>query len=294
MFTHIHESRDLGSEFEDFYEPGEITYEELGHPPDPKTQQAKKLIIERLGQEPKRVYFQRQLEVIYEKKFFHWVTDRAIRELQEEGKISVNFYPIPVGIHRDAVKIITSRSNRFYKREATRIIELITGYSHPSVTQDIGLWGQELFKVAYGRYGFQLIAEDTNEFQGRRWLESDKNIDFIVEKKGRYFGCEVKNTLGYMDKREWTEKLRMCKFFGVIPVFILRYSPTVWNYEIYKKGGLVQLFEAQVFSPGRRELVNQLRDELELPAMVSRKIPDSIMERFEKLLEKRIFREKNL
>ena len=280
--------------FEEFYEPPEITSEDLDYPPDPKTQQVKRLIIEKLGQEPKRVYFQRQLEVIYEKQFFHWVTDRAIKELQEEGKIIVDFYPIPVGTYRDAVKMITSKSNRYYKREATRIGELVTQYSNPRVTQDTGLWGQELFKVAYGRYGFHLIAEDVNEFRGERWLASDKNIDFIVEKKGHYFGCEVKNTLGYMDKREWMEKLRMCKFFGVVPVFILRYSPTVWNYEIFKSGGLVQLFEAQVFSPGRAELVNQLRDVLELPVMVSRKIPSSIMDRFEKLLEKRVFREKKL
>lgn len=284
----LSEAPNLG-EFEEFYDSAQTPYEELNYPPDPKTQQVKRLIVERLEQEPKRVYFQRQLEVIHEKQFFHWVTDRAIRELEEEGKILVDFYPIPVGAHRDAVKMITLKSNRYYKREASRIGDLIAQYSNPRVTQDTGFWGQELFKVAYGRYGFRLVAEDVNEFQGKRWLESEKNIDFIAEKKGSYFGCEVKNTLGYVDKREWVEKLRMCQFFGVVPVFILRYSPTVWNYEIFKRGGLVQLFEAQVFSPGRADLVSRLRDELELPVMVSRRIPDSIMERFDNLLERRVF-----
>lgn len=257
--------------------------------PDPRTQRAKEIILQRLKDQPERVYFQRQLEVIHEKSFFHWVTDRAIRELSGEGKIAIHWYPISVGGHRDKLKMITLRTNRYFKTEAKAIASLVEEYSAAEVTRDMGYWCQELFKVAYARHDFKLLAEDVNEFEGKKWEKSGKDLDFIVEKNGKRFGCEVKNTLGYIEKAEMEEKLEMCHFFGVVPIFILRYSPTVWNNEIFEKKGLVQIFETQVFSPGRSVLVNRIKDELEMPVLVSKAIPDSIMNRLEKVLVARVF-----
>ncbi len=268
----------------------EEEYSEGEYPPDAKTQIVKGLILERFEKEPLKVYFQRQLEVLYEKPWFHWVTDRAINELVSEGKIKVEYYPIKVGAHHDKVKVLIHKSNRYYKLEAKRVCGLVEQYSAREITQDVGYWGQELFKVAYSSHGFKLLATDVNQFEGKLWRVSKKNLDFVVEKNGKRFGCEVKNTLGYMDKEEWQQKLEMCKFFGIIPIFIVRYSPTCWNYEIFEKGGLVQVFETQVFMPGRASLVNQLREELGLPVIISRRIPDSIMERLNKTLEKRVFK----
>jgi len=164
---------------------------------------------------------------------------------------------------------------------------LVEEYSDPSITVDVGLFGQELFKVAYARYGYHLIKEDAREFGGKTWNESKKNLDFIVEKEGTHFGCEVKNTLGYMDKKELNEKMRMCKYFGITPILIMRRSPSVWNDEIIGKGGFIQIFETQIFPPGRTGLVNKMRENLGLPVLVSAKIPDSIMERLDKTLKKR-------
>jgi len=70
----------------------------------------------------------------------------------------------------------------------------------------------------------------------------------------------------------------------------MRYSPTVWNDEIYNKGGFVQIFETQIFPPGRRKLVDKLRGQLGLPVLVSERIPDGIMKRLDEVLEKRVFR----
>ena len=261
-------------------------------PPDSKTQEVKNLLLTELKQNPNKVYYQRQLEVWKEKHFFHWVTDRALRELEEEEKISIDYYPIAVGEYKDKLKIITISSNRYYRRAAKQVAELVEEYCNPDITQEIGLIGQELFKVAYARYGYRLIKEDAREFNGKIWERSKKNIDFIVEKNGAYFGCEVKNTLGYIDKNELDEKIDMCRFLGLIPIFVMRYSPTVWNNEVYEKGGFVQIFETQIFSPGRKKLVNRLREELKLPVLTSTRIPDSIMERIEKTLNERLFTKK--
>jgi hypothetical protein len=262
-------------------------FEFESYPPDPKTQEAKKLLLNEFEENPNKVYYQRQLEVWYEKNFYHWVTDRAIRELKDEGKITAGYYPVTVGEYEDKLKIITLASNRYFKRAAKNVARLVEEYCDPDIAKDIGLFGQEMFKVAYARHGYKLIKEDATEFDGKTWGRSEKNLDFIVEKHGLFLGCEVKNTLRYIPKDELDEKMEMCLFFGIIPIFIVRYSPTVWNFEIYKKGGLVQIFEKQIYPPGRGRLVNRLREELNLPVLTSERVPDSIMERLDRVIGER-------
>jgi len=48
---------------------------------DPQTEKAKAALLEFFHRDPPRVYYQRQLQVIFERDFFHWVTVRALREL---------------------------------------------------------------------------------------------------------------------------------------------------------------------------------------------------------------------
>ncbi|PIQ86183.1 MAG: hypothetical protein COV74_05770 [Candidatus Omnitrophica bacterium CG11_big_fil_rev_8_21_14_0_20_45_26] len=258
--------------------------------PDSKTQQVKKIIVAQLENDKSRVYFQRQLEVLYEKKFFHWVTGRAIKELKEEGRITVDYYPIQVRSHRDYIKIITHKKNRYYRTRAKQIASLVEMYSNPSITSDTGFVAEELFKVAYAEHQFSLIATHTNKLRGKQWVKTNHDVDFIVEKKGKFFGCEVKNTLGYIDREDMDIKIELCQFLGIMPIFIVRYSPTVWNNEVFENGGLVQVFETQIFSPGKAELVGRLKNELELPVLVSRRIPDSIMDRLDRVLETRVFK----
>jgi len=284
------------SDFDDYsmldFDEQNTTPEKKEYAPDPITQNVKKLIIERLASDAERVYYQRQFEVIFEKQFFHWVTDRAIRELTAERKIKIEFIKIQVNGHQDLVKLITNKHNRYFRRSSKRVVELIKEYSHPSVTRDVGLWGQSLFKIAYAARGFQLIGEDTNEYKEKKWRQSKKNLDFILEKEGKGFGCEVKNTLGYMEREEWEEKIKICNFLGITPIFIVRYSPTVWNYEIFKLKGLVHIFREQVYPPGKKILVDRMKIENDLPVMVSEKVPDGVMAPILKVIDKRILGKK--
>lgn len=259
-------------------------------PQDPKTQKLKRILLTQLESDRDKVYYQRQLEVIYEKQYFHWITDRAIRELENERLILVEWWPIRIGLYSDEIKIITSRRNRYFRRNAKEIASLIEEYADPAVTQDIGFMGETLFKLAYAASGFCLVGENTNEFDGKKWIKTNHDIDFIVEKRGKLFGCEVKNTLGYIDKREMETKLQLCKFLGLVPIFIVRYSPKVWNHELFNQRALIQIFETQIFPPGRADLANRLRNKLSLPVQASRQIPLSIMARLNHVLETRVFR----
>jgi hypothetical protein len=49
---------------------------------DEKTDEAKAaLMTELFDREPKRVVYERQATVLFERRFFHWITARALKEL---------------------------------------------------------------------------------------------------------------------------------------------------------------------------------------------------------------------
>ena len=45
-----------------------------------------------------QVFFSRQLEVRNEKEYFHWITNRAIRDLENEGFISAEWRKLNTGL----------------------------------------------------------------------------------------------------------------------------------------------------------------------------------------------------
>jgi len=88
--------------------------------------------------------------------------------------------------------------------------------------------------------------------------------------------------LGYIDKEELEIKLEMCDFFGIKPLFIMRYSPKTYNRMIYEQGGFALIFETQIYELSQEKLVQKLKDILGLPVICSKAIPDGIIDRFEK------------
>ena len=75
-------------------------------------------------------------------------------------------------------------------------------------------------------------------------------------------------------------KIRICELIGVKPLFIMRQSPTVYNYEIIRRGGYAMIFEAQIYAFGQKLLVEKIRKELGLTVDCPRAIPDGIIKRF--------------
>jgi hypothetical protein len=96
------------------------------------------------------------------------------------------------------------------------------------------------------------------------------------------YGCEIKNTLGYIDKEELEVKLEMCAYFGIKPLFIMRYSPKSYNKMIYENGGFALIFETQIYELSQGKLVEKIKNVLGLPVICSKAIPDGIIDRFEK------------
>jgi hypothetical protein len=57
-------------------------YVEIGGPPDERELEARDALREFFQNNRETVFFSRQLEVLYEDTYFHWITNRAIRDLE--------------------------------------------------------------------------------------------------------------------------------------------------------------------------------------------------------------------
>src|SRR5678816_4019803 len=181
-----------------------------------------------------RVFFSRQLEVQNEDQYFHWVTNRAIRDLEGEGLINTEIRRLP---RAGTIKLLWHRSNRYYKREANRVIALVDEYANPNISEFIGLQGEIMVLEAFARCQFVTQGREMNSFRSQIWSETDHDLDFVFERDSITYGVEVKNTLGYMDYAEFRLKIRLCRHLGLRPIFVVRMFPRSWMHELITAGG---------------------------------------------------------
>jgi hypothetical protein len=169
-----------------------------------------------------------------EDDYFHWVTNRALRELRGQGFLLGETRELRTG---GSINLLWHRGYRFYRRSATRLVSLVEQYADPNIGGAIGLHGEFMVLEGFARSGFVMRGRNTSEFGEKRWTETEHDLDFIFEKDGRAYGIEVKNTLGYMAYKELEVKVRMCQFLGIRPVFAARMLPKTWMNEVITAGG---------------------------------------------------------
>jgi hypothetical protein len=226
-----------------------------------------------------QVYYLRQLQVKFEKKYFHWVTNNAL-----EGLVKIHY----LKDHRIAKQQGTStryfihRSNRYPLRAINKIEDVIQEYSKDNITRGCGHRAEDLFLKALALRGFMPIDEKVKEYNGKKWTNTDNDLDFVFCRDGISYGCEIKNTLGYIDKDELDIKIEMCSYFGIRPLFIMRYAPKTYNKLIYDNNGFSLIFETQIYELGQDQLVKKIKEIIGFPVICSKSIPDGIIDRFEK------------
>ena len=106
------------------------------------------------------MYFSRQLEVQNEGRYFHWITNRAIRDLEAEGVILSERRNLISG---GTIKVLWHRSHRYYKREAARLVDLVTEYSAPNIGAALGLQGEALILEGFASIEFVMKGRDRKE-----------------------------------------------------------------------------------------------------------------------------------
>jgi hypothetical protein len=246
-------------------------------PPDPRQAEALDYLREMFQQQRTRVFFSRQVEVLNEGRWFHWVTNRALNQLIEAEEIRAETRPLRT---RGALHLMWHRSHRYHQRDANRVVRLVEEYADPNIGAALGLHGEAMILEGFARRQFVLHDRNSRAFRGRSWTESAHDLDFIFERDGVAYGVEVKNTLGYMEHEELQVKVHLCSHLGVRPVFAVRMLPKSWIKEIVDAKGFALILKYQLYPWTHRELARRVREELGLPVDSPRALQDGTMERF--------------
>lgn len=224
---------------------------------------------------PQRLFYSTQIETFLEREFFHWITGKALLELAEAGKIQ----RAPIAVQQKLINFYAHLKHRYWKREQQEIAELLERIFDPEFTHAVGRHGELMFDAALGRYGFRAAAKNTNEWNAKKWRESNHNLDRIVTRDGREYGVEIKNTQNYISREELRTKIRLCQHLGLIPLFIMRFAPKSYTWEVYRSGGFVLLFEEQIYPMGHGALVAEVREKLGLKVHSPNEVKDGDMDR---------------
>src|SRR5262249_13263133 len=137
--------------------PAEEIEEE--HPRDSKIDQAKEEIVAHLDTNPESVYYIKQLQVLLEKQFFHWITGLAIGELIAEGSVGSEDASLADGRR---ARFVFAKGHRYRIRQIERAVKVIESYSASEMARACGHWAETLFLLALAEHGFSVHGRNTN------------------------------------------------------------------------------------------------------------------------------------
>jgi hypothetical protein len=233
----------------------------------------------------KELFYERQLCVLFEKGYFHWITARALKELADQSYLSTDLKVM--GDLRDEddrpliLRFYRHRSHRFWQRQAKEIAALVRRFA--DFGRSLGDYGELLCDAALWSEGFQRAAKNARSWDGKTWERTEHNLDRIYVKDSVAYGCEIKNTLKYFPPIERDIKQNMCAYLGLKPLFIVRWLPKSHIYETVQAGGFAILFEHQLYPIGHEPLAAEIRGRLGLPAHCHRELPEDAVGRLIKL-----------
>ena len=246
-------------------------------PPDAKEAQAVEQVRAYFEENSERVFCSRQIEVHFEGTYFHWITHRALKLLAEEGAIKLQQRTLA---HGAPINILWHRRNRYVERQAKDLIRLVESYSEPDFTAALGNTGELLVGDGFARFGFAQRGRNVREYKGRVG-NTLHNLDFILERDGREYGVEVKNTLPYINDKELRIKIALCRKLEIFPLFVVRAMPRIWIGDVAAVGGFTLVLRHQLYPLSHRALAQRVREELGLPVDAPRALFDGTMQRFE-------------
>ncbi len=259
--------------------------EEVSRPRDAKVDEAKRVLVSDYF--PKKgtgVYYARQLEIWLERKFFHWITKKALNELVKEDRIG--FIAEKAGHHK--AHFYYPKRHREPRRQIRQTLSLIAEFSEPTFTRALGHYGELLADSGFANMGFRILQRKVREVDGKRWTKSNHDLDRLIQRDGERYGVEIKNQLGYIDLTEFRTKLAMCRHLGIRPMFITRMMPKSYNYDVYKAGGFSLILENQHYPLMANDLAKRVRESLQLPVLCISQLPEKTLSRFEAWHEKEL------
>lgn len=165
--------------------------DEPQRPRDPTVDLAKNVLRAHFRDNAENVFYQQQLSVLFEDTFFHWITVSALQELTAEGRLLREEVPLPSGTY--LLNVYRVPSHRNWRRQGRRLAEQVAHYSSSDFARAVGRQGELMFDAALPRFGFVPRAKDVREWQGRRWEQTEHDLEY--EKPGRMLGAAARNCI---------------------------------------------------------------------------------------------------
>lgn len=122
---------------------------------DPSVQKLEPELLALFDFDPEQVFYESQLAVRFEDRYFHWVTTRALKDLREGGKIGSELQELSPKV---PLRFYFHRRNRYWKRRAGEIRKLVLQFSDQIFTSSLGVQGELLIDAGLPRVGFQPMA----------------------------------------------------------------------------------------------------------------------------------------
>jgi hypothetical protein len=232
---------------------------------DPQVEMAKEALMEGLFKKfPEEVFYGRQIQVLFENIFFHWITAAALKELVDEGAIIALKEVLLGAVY---VMLYWSKGNRYWRRKANRKIAIIKEFSIPEFGRALGNQAEMLFDAAFPRYGFFPKGQNIKEYGDIKWEKTGHDLDRVFERDGIGYGAEIKNKLAYIDKDELEIKIEICEHLKLKPLFIMRMAAKTYIHMINESGGFALIFKYQLYPLGAEALARRVRREMSLEGL---------------------------
>lgn len=167
-----------------------------------------------------------------------------------------------------------------------RAAKWIKKYSNNKVTKMLGDHLHDVVKTELRVQGFEIIGEKIRKYREKEWTKTNQTLDIIATHKARNLtiGVEIKNMLYLAPISEISEKIDMCDYFGITPVFGCRWLEPHRN-EIASRGGFLWQFKKQLYPRGQEKFVEALRKRFKFPVEVSSELPPMAIKQFEEWVQ---------
>lgn len=134
----------------DFYDYADFKEAEWAEvwPRDIKIDEARAELTGFFNENTEGVFYLKQVEVFFERKFYHWITAKAVNELIEDGFLRTEEVPLGEGAR---VKFVFNKKLRYFKRPISKCMELIREYSDPVIAIACGRQAEVLLFNALTR-----------------------------------------------------------------------------------------------------------------------------------------------
>jgi len=114
------------------------------------------------------VFYMRQLQVLFEKQYFHWITANAVSSLLKEGFLKQHNIKvvIPYEVSLD-LHFFCHKGNRYPIRKANSIAGVVTEFSRNHITSSCGNRAEVLFAEALSTRGLTIASKKAREYKGK-------------------------------------------------------------------------------------------------------------------------------